>query len=454
MDEQFVPVSEYIKVAWRRRWLIFLVTAAIVLATAIKLFFFTDNMYRAEGVFIVKPRSSGASSMMQLLGGGASLLPGAGAGTGYDIPALLKSRRLAEEVAKNPSVIEGYNAEYHIKFDNANLVKRIKDSVSLDNSKMSSITIYYMDKNPRFAADMANLFMDTLSSDLVMLSKGDASKKSKYIQGQIDKQMEQLARIEEKTKTFEESVKSIALSEEMQLKLKGYYDLKLQFEKDMIEKESLQKQYDMRSGQSAGADSKALDKQIYAGDPTLQVLKNKLSDAQIDLLKNKDILKPDSVIIKQNKARIATLTNELKAYTQGLQKNVINNIIFERAVMDSKIAGEAELMKTYEVLFKNAPAEKLDYERLIRDKKIVEQVYIYLRQELEKSKLEEQASDMPVRILDRALPPEKRFSPKITLSLVIACFSGLFLGVLCAFSYDLLLRVRAEIKTGAPGPIQ
>lgn len=446
MNEQFVPVSEYIKVAWRRRWLIFLVTAAIVLATAIKLFVFTDNMYRAEGVFIVKPKSAGASSMMQLLGGGASLMPGLSGGSSYDIPALLKSRRLAEEVAKNPSVMEGYNAEYKIKFDKTNLVKRIKDSVSLDNSKMSSITIYYMDRNPRFAADMANLFMDTLSKNLIMMSKGDASSKSTYIQTQIDKQLEQLERIEAKTKTFEESVKSIALSDEMQFKLKGYYDLKLQYERDMIDKESLQKQYDMRSGQTSGSDSKALDKQIYANDPTLQVLKNKLSDAQIDLLKNKDILKPDSVIIKQNRAKIATLTKELKEYTQGLQKNVINGIIFERAVLDSKIAGEAELMKTYEDLFKGAPAEKLDYERLMRDKKIAEQVYIYLRQELEKSKLDEQTSDIPLRILDKALPPEKRFSPKITLGLVIAGFSGLFLGILCAFTYDLLQRVRAELK--------
>ena len=61
-----------------------------------------------------------------------------------------------------------------------------------------------------------------------------------------------------------------------------------------------------------------------------------------------------------------------------------------------------------------------DVTRMVRDQKILEQVFLLLTSELEEARVREMMDTPTVRILDRAIPPERHVRPKRATLAVMA----------------------------------
>jgi len=80
-----------------------------------------------------------------------------------------------------------------------------------------------------------------------------------------------------------------------------------------------------------------------------------------------------------------------------------------------------------------SPTLRMQEARLQRDVNVLEGVYVTLQQEYERARIDASLDYAPVRILDRANVPIKKYSPRPVLNLLLSLAIGLFLGLCVIF---------------------
>lgn len=78
------------------------------------------------------------------------------------------------------------------------------------------------------------------------------------------------------------------------------------------------------------------------------------------------------------------------------------------------------------------PEAGLQYVRKLRDVKYYETIFDILARQFEMAKLDEAKQGALIQVVDLAIPPDKRSSPKRTLIVLGAIVAGLFVGILAA----------------------
>ncbi|MBU2495176.1 MAG: GNVR domain-containing protein [Candidatus Omnitrophota bacterium] len=82
--------------------------------------------------------------------------------------------------------------------------------------------------------------------------------------------------------------------------------------------------------------------------------------------------------------------------------------------------------------------------RMMRDLKIQETLYIFLRSEYEKTQIEEARDTPRVQILDQAVVPEKKIKPSIRQNTMLAGLVLFFLSVLLVFFLEFLQKQKTQ----------
>jgi uncharacterized protein involved in exopolysaccharide biosynthesis len=89
----------------------------------------------------------------------------------------------------------------------------------------------------------------------------------------------------------------------------------------------------------------------------------------------------------------------------------------------------------------NAQEAGIEYIRKLRDVKYFETIFDLLARQYEIAKVDEARQGATVQIVDRAIVPDRRSSPKRTLIVLGAVVLGLFFGVAWAFAKEGLTRL-------------
>jgi capsular exopolysaccharide synthesis family protein len=164
-------------------------------------------------------------------------------------------------------------------------------------------------------------------------------------------------------------------------------------------------------------------------------------DARKALLTRRTKQDPDVVALDE---RINELERELRSiaatYLQGLTSQV-----------QSLTAG----METFRQQLRSIPEKELQYARLERQPKVLEQVVAMLQTRLKESEISAAAGDPSVRVVDQAMPPTGPVWPRPTMNLLAGLVCGLLLGVGASFAreyMDSAIRSRMDVRgaTGLP----
>lgn len=131
----------------------------------------------------------------------------------------------------------------------------------------------------------------------------------------------------------------------------------------------------------------------------------------------------------------------------------------EAVMLKAKIAGLKEQLERIEkgspssdkngsdeffIPFNQIPDLGMKLARLMREAKIQEEVFKLITTQYEMAKIEE-AKDMDtIQVLDRAVPPDKKSSPKRALIVILSTVVAFFLAVFLAFFMEYLHRVKTE----------
>lgn len=146
--------------------------------------------------------------------------------------------------------------------------------------------------------------------------------------------------------------------------------------------------------------------------------------------------------------RFVDLLSEFNTETRQSNARVRRDFIEERMHQ-----AELELAQAEEVLkdfleanrqFRGSPELTFEYERLQRQVTIKQEVYTTLRRSYEEARIQEVNDTPVVTVIDRAVPPIRKSSPKRRLNVILAFFLGGVLSVVGAFGQEYAERARAR----------
>lgn len=184
-------------------------------------------IYRAE-TKILPPQqgSSSAAQLLSQLGGAAGLVGGAvGIKTTNDLYiALLKSRLALDPIIDRLKLMEFYKAKKREDARRA-LASALK---AQDDKKSGIVTIGVEDKDPKWAAEIANAFVEELKN----LNKGfavtEAAQRRLFFEEQLKDTKDALIRSEESVKGFQERTGAIRINEQATAVIGGIAQLRAQ----------------------------------------------------------------------------------------------------------------------------------------------------------------------------------------------------------------------------------
>jgi uncharacterized protein involved in exopolysaccharide biosynthesis len=142
--------------------------------------------YTAKAVFVnsSKPTNSASSQLLDSLGGGlgASVAGALGPNAGDTLAALLQSNSVRDQLIEKFALQDYYRSK-NLEDTRKVLVGAIKVS---SDKKTSLITIEVKDKDPQFAATLANAHLEALRNLQKKLSKEEAQQRRDYFEQQIE----------------------------------------------------------------------------------------------------------------------------------------------------------------------------------------------------------------------------------------------------------------------------
>lgn len=90
------------------------------------------------------------------------------------------------------------------------------------------------------------------------------------------------------------------------------------------------------------------------------------------------------------------------------------------------------------------PAASLEYVRKVRDVKYCETIFDIIARQFEVAKLDEAKQGALIQVVDAAIPPEVRTSPKRGIIVILATLVGMIIGILVALLQTALRRMKND----------
>ncbi len=412
----------------RARWWVALLVLLLTVGTTAGVSMMLPKSYTATASVVIDFKPDPVSTMMY--GGMAS--PGYMA-TQVDI---IRSDRVAQRVvnnlklADNPQVrqqwLDATKGEGRIEVW---LADTFQQSMEVVPSRESSvISVSYRAPDPRFAAGMANAFVQAYVETSLQLRVDPARQYSSFFETRAKEAREALEKAQSKVSAFQAANGIIASDERLDV--------------ENARLNELSSQYTMLQALAAESRSRQAAAQSAQGDRIQEVMNNSnVAQLKVDLGRNEARLKELSTRlgdahpqVEELRASIGDIRARLEAETKKVTSGVsITNTINTQRIGEMKAALDAQ--RTRVLRLKSVRDEGAV---LLRDVENAQRSYDAVLQRFNQSSMEGQTNQSNVHTLQQASEPTKPSSPKIFLNTLMA---GLF-GSVLAVGVALLLELR------------
>ncbi len=224
-----------------KRWRMIIVVPFVVAVITAGITLLMPNIYTAKTMIIPSDDSSGGmSAMLAQLGGLAGMAGGLGGKTTGDLyVTMLKSETVKDPIIERFKLMEKYEEELR-----ADVYKTLDEvsAVSL-GKKDGVITVSFSDKDPKFAAELANAYIDELGKLAAGLSMTGAANNRVFYEKQIAKTKADLNQAEEALKEFQAKNKAISVTDQAKATIEGVAQLRAQLAAQEVQLDSLQRQF-------------------------------------------------------------------------------------------------------------------------------------------------------------------------------------------------------------------
>ncbi|MFQ5629940.1 MAG: GNVR domain-containing protein, partial [bacterium] len=255
--------------------------------------------------------------------------------------------------------------------------KAVAENLDFNLDKEGTITLTVLDKDPRRAADMANALISYLDSLNVIMNIEKAHNNRVFIERRFTQNKLDLKNAEEALKAFQEKNGAISLPAQ---------------------------------AEAAISNAAEIQAQIMFEEVELGVKRKYLAATHEDVL--------------QSRNKVAEMRKKLDEMQYGSHSDAAN--------------GNS---KSTDILppLADVPELGLQYARHLRELEVQKTLYELLIQQYELAKIEEAKTIPTVQVLDRAIPPERKYQPKRAL---IVIFSALSTTMILVMFILLIERIR------------
>lgn len=327
----------------------------------------------------------------------------------------------------------------------ARTIKQLRKDLLVERQEGGSklIEISYRSPDPLLAAAVPNAVTRSFVRYKEGTSKTESRSTVAVLREQIASYEQQLRDAEERLRGFREQQRVIAPVEQATQEVKQLADLRAGREGLMIERKTLSSLLERveRAPRKSGVESPYRQIATYpafignrAIQEILQAL-NELDTKRSELLALRTTADPD---VRQLDQRIAELEQQLYRLASGYVTN-----------LDTQIAASTEVVDKFDANIGSIPDRDVEFARLTRDRKILEEVYTVLQTRLKEAEIREAIDPGETRIVDAAPIPDEPVSPKPVVNLVLATVLGLMVGVAIALGREMAdtrLRTRQDVE--------
>jgi uncharacterized protein involved in exopolysaccharide biosynthesis len=110
----------------------------------------------------------------------------------------------------------------------------------------------------------------------------------------------------------------------------------------------------------------------------------------------------------------------------------------------AKLGGSEQAADSLIVPKGRVPEVGLEYVRRLRDVKYYETIFDILARQFEIAKLDEAKEGSVIQVVDPAIKPDHKSSPKRLLIVIVATLAGFFIGILAALTRAGLAHLRTD----------
>jgi chain length determinant protein EpsF len=411
----------------RARWWVAALVVAVAVGTTLLVSLLLPKQYKAVASVVIDFKPDPLSAV--IFGGMASP---AFMATQVDI---IQSDRVAQRVVRNLKLSENpqvrrqwqdeTNGAGSIETWLGSLFQRNMDVVPSRES--SVIAVSYRAPDPRFAAALANAFVQAYIDTALELRVDPARSYSSFFETRSKEAREALESAQTRLSSFQKAKGIVASDERLDIENARLNELSSQ----LTALQALASESSSRQSQAQGAQ----------GDRMQEVLNNQLVvGIKMDISRGEARLQELSTrfgdahpAVRETRANLAELRTRLDTETRkvtgslGLSSNVNRQ-------REAEVRRSMDAQRTKVLQLKAVRDEGLV---IMRDIENAQRAYDTIQQRFTQTSLESQTTQNNISVLSQAVAPLEPASPKILLNIVLAAFVGTLLAVGTALALEL-----------------
>ncbi|BCL74668.1 hypothetical protein JHS3_04040 [Jeongeupia sp. HS-3] len=311
------------------------------------------------------------------------------------------------------------------------LLKSLEVKPSRDSNVIS---IDYTATDPKFAAALANAFVQAYVKTTVEIKTAAAQQNNQFFQGQLKGLQANLEKTQQRLSDYQQQQGLVAADERLDIETQRLNDIGSQ----LVGAQS--QTYDAQSRARGGAAAPDV-----LNNPLIQQLKNQLAQQEAKLKEQAEKNGPNHPHYRQAQAEVEASRTQLGQllgqYATGLS-GVAGNSAARQGALQQALA--AQKTRVLELKSQRSRAEILQ-----RDVESAQRAYEQALQRTSQTMLESRSNQTNIVVLRSATEPASASQPRVLLNLMLALLMGGLLAVVTALAVELLnrkIRARADIE--------
>lgn len=422
----FGQILSILRARWKIALLMFVLTVGVTLAVSLLL----PKQYTASASVVIDVKPDPVSAIMY-----AGMANPAFMATQVDV---IQSDRVAYRVVRNLKLTESPQVRQQWQDEtggDGNIEVWLADTFSkkLDvkpSVQSNVINVSYTAPDPRFAAALANAFVQAYIDTSLELRVDPAKQYSSFFDKQGKEARDALEKSQAKLSAFQREKGITATDERLDVETARLNELSSQ----LVMIQAVAAESNSRQGQAAGASANQL--QEVLNNPVINSLKAQLSTQEArlqELSARYGSAHPQLVELKANIAELKVkIAEETRRVTGGVGVTGTINRAREAQVRESLAAQRAKVLNLKQVRDEGMV--------LAREVDNAQRSYDTLMARATQTSLESQTTQSNINVLTQAVPPLQPSTPRVVLNTLLSVFLGSLLALGAAFLLELLDR--------------
>ena len=311
------------------------------------------------------------------------------------------------------------------------LSESFQKSMDVKPSRESSvIEVTYKAPDPRFAAALANAFVQAYIETTLELKVDPAKQYTTFFVTRAKDAREMLEKSQARLSEYQKEHGIIASDERLDVENSRLNELSSQ----LVGLQALASDSSSRQAQATGSSSDRIQEVLTS--PLIGGLKSDLARAEVRLQELNAKFGENHPQVQEAKANIAEVKNKVEAETRRVTSGVgVSNTINRQREADVRASLAAQCTKVLQL-----KATRDEGSVLLRDVENAQRAYDAVQARFNQTSLESQTTLSNVNFLTQAVPPLKPSSPKTALNGLIAVFIGTLLAIGAAIGVEVVDR--------------